>query len=55
MAGLMSSDTASLVAVKQRISDVLRVLGNFKKLKEEGRKRKEYLAQLRWMACGVMW
>jgi len=36
-----------LEAVRSRMHEVVRVLNNFSKLREEGRQRKEYLQQLR--------
>lgn len=43
---LLNSDATSFAAVKQRISDVLLILSDFKNKREVGRKRKEYVQQL---------
>lgn len=36
-----------LEAVRARMNEVIRVLSNFSKLREEGRQRREYINQLR--------
>eukprot|EP00161_Ancyromonas_sigmoides_P012795 TRINITY_DN3263_c0_g2_i1.p1 TRINITY_DN3263_c0_g2~~TRINITY_DN3263_c0_g2_i1.p1 ORF type:complete len:718 (-),score=398.17 TRINITY_DN3263_c0_g2_i1:30-2183(-) len=47
IAGVGAQGEADLNAIKKRINDVVRVLGNFQELRQEGRSRSEYFSRLR--------
>jgi len=43
--------TQDLASVNQRIQDIIRVLNNFKELREENRSRQDYVDQLKKDIC----
>ena len=46
-------DQTSMVIIRQRIGEIMQVLGDFKNRGEPGRKRKEYLDQLKKDLCSM--